>query len=425
MQEIKVISLFSGCGGMDLGFEGGFKVHRNSINTSIHNNWISNMDVNNDWITLPRTGFSTIFANDILLSSKVVWENNFNHLRGSTGSFNHESIVNLVKLANEGKFSFPKAQVVIGGFPCQDFSVAGKRKGFKSEKSHQGVTLSTIDDPTIENRGMLYIWMKRVIELVLPNVFVAENVKGLISLADAKAIIQNDFRTVGSGYTVLNAKVLNAKNYGVPQNRERIIFIGLRNDLLKDDVLQSLNADLPDDNLVPYPPKTHHDSVNLFEKGLKPLVNTATYLKDLKEPHESNDPDQKAYSRAKYYGPHCQGNKEIDIDSVSPTIRSEHHGNIEFRRLSIQHGGKNISELNLGLLERRLTVRECARLQTFPDDFYFTTKHPGHKNRGVSTSDAYKLIGNAVPPLLAFHIAMHIKSLWKKYFGDYHDSNEI
>ena len=115
-------------------------------------------------------------------------------------------------------------------------------------------------------------------------------------------------------------------------------------------------------------------------------------------------------------GKHCQGQTEIKLDSIGPTIRSEHHGNIEFRRLSIEHGGNYIDELNSNKKERRLTIRECARIQTFPDDYEFVFKNETN-NTSVSASEAYKLIGNAVPPLLAFHIAKRIESLWELYFG--------
>ena len=103
-------------------------------------------------------------------------------------------------------------------------------------------------------------------------------------------------------------------------------------------------------------------------------------------------------------------------DGIGPTIRSEHHGNIEYRRLSAQHGGKHSAELADGLEERRLTIRECARIQTFPDDYQFILP-AANGERSVSASDAYKLIGNAVPPLLAYHIAKRLEENWEKYFG--------
>ena len=114
-------------------------------------------------------------------------------------------------------------------------------------------------------------------------------------------------------------------------------------------------------------------------------------------------------------GAHCQGQTEVKLDSVGPTIRSEHHGNIEYRRLSKEHGGLHTEELSAGLLERRLTIRECARLQTFPDNYQFI-QNATAEYKGVSASDAYKIIGNAVPCVLAYHIAKNIESKWKLYF---------
>ena len=116
-------------------------------------------------------------------------------------------------------------------------------------------------------------------------------------------------------------------------------------------------------------------------------------------------------------GTHCQGQKEIAMDSIGPTIRSEHHGNIEFRRLSLEHEGKQKDELARGLMERRLTPRECALIQTFPPNYQFVIpKDYSWKRFLVSASGAYKVIGNAVPPILAYHIAMRIQNLWSTYF---------
>lgn len=116
-------------------------------------------------------------------------------------------------------------------------------------------------------------------------------------------------------------------------------------------------------------------------------------------------------------GSHCQGQTEVDLDGLSPTIRAEHHGNIEFRRLSRKNGGKYIDELSRGLKERRLTIRECARIQTFPDDYEFI-RNPRKSNDPfrLSASSSYKLIGNAVPPILAYNIAKNLDLVWDKIF---------
>lgn len=412
-KDLTVLSLFSGCGGMDLGFEGAFRVLRNSVNSAIHSDWIS--DEKGDWVELPPTRFKTIFANDILHAGRAAWVPYFTKRGAVADAYKLESIVDLVKKARTGEFKFPEVDVVTGGFPCQDFSLAGKRKGFASNKAHHGKKLDELDDPTEENRGKLYMWMKHVVELSRPKVFVAENVKGLVSLKDVKKIIENDFRSIGSGYVVLNAKVLYAPDYGVPQTRERVIFIGFRRDALTSKALKAYESEKKlSTEYDPYPPQTHSKN---GAGNLLPHVTVRQCLNGLKEPDESEDLAQKTFSKAKWYGKHCQGQVEVKLDGLAPTIRSEHHGNIEFRRLSKEHGGKYADELAKGFVERRLTVRECARIQTFPDDYQFV--RPVSKlgaEYKLSGSEGYKIIGNAVPPLLSTHIACRLQELWSQVF---------
>ena len=417
--ELKVLSLFSGCGGMDLGFEGGFDVLYKSINTNIHPEWAINSKTNSAWIKLPKTIFKTVFANDIISAAKASWIPYFEKRGHNANMFYSKSIVDLVKDHNKEATLFPYADVVTGGFPCQDFSVAGKRNGFNSYKGHHGGLLKDVDNPSEENRGKLYMWMKRVIEIVQPKVFIAENVKGLVSLADAKEIIENDFRNIGSNYLLVDAKVLSAPCYGIPQSRERVFFIGFKIDKLKKEAFKELSATKISDKYNPYPVQTHttYGQFLFRQNALMPQVTVGDYLGDLPEPEETEDPSHQSYSKAKWYGTHCQGQTEVNFDGIGPTIRSEHHGNIEFRRLSLEHGGKHFQELQKGLPERRLSVRECARLQTFPDDFEFVRKPSTlGKDYKLSASEGYKLVGNAVPPLLAFHIAWRLQEIWPLLF---------
>ena len=380
MNPLKVVSFFSGCGGLDLGLEGGFWTKAKSIKES---SWVEERRA--DWVLLKPTPFKTVFACDIKPSAKKAWEGYFK----KENVFHLESIVELVKQAQTGAFSFPEADIVTGGFPCQDFSVAGKRKGFDSHKTHENAYRNAIDTPTIESRGMLYFWLREAIALIKPKIFIAENVKGLVSMKDVKEIMTQDFRTIGEGYVVLDPHVLHAGNYGVPQTRERIIFIGVRKDILTE----ALHVKLQNGEFSLYPEPTHdikHDFVTVKDA-----------LFDLCEPEQSEDLSHQKYSKAKWFGKHCQGQTEINPNKLAPTIRAEHHGNIEFRRLSKEHGGTIEEEYHLP--ERRLSVRECARLQTFPDDYSFVSKKLG-------ASEAYKLIGNAVPPLLAYHIAKKLEA---------------
>lgn len=409
---MRVLSLFSGCGGMDIGFEGNFCCLERSINENIHSNWI--IERNGKWVKVKPTGFKTVFANDIRPDAKAAWVSYFSKFYDNANDIYHiESIVDLVKRAKKGESCFPdNIDIVTGGFPCQDFSVAGKRQGLNSKKSHNGGKLE-IGDPSTESRGQLYMWMRDVVSIVKPKIFIAENVKGLVSLEDVKDIIEHDFADAANGgYLVLPARVLHAADYGVPQSRERVIFFGLKKSALRDEALVELTKDIIANDYDPYPPKTHNYSSKY--ENLYNFVTCKEALDDLMEPDLSLDASQTKYSKAKYM-PKGQGNVEIKLNSISPTIRSEHHGNIEFRRLSYEHGGKHYEELSLGKIERRLTIRECARIQTFPDNYQFILPKNEY-NVSVSSSDAYKIIGNAVPCVLAYNIAMRLSENWNKYF---------
>ncbi len=407
---MNLLSLFSGCGGMDIGFEGDFQCLRKSINTEIHSDWIK--ESKGDWVIVKPTQFTTVFANDIKPDAKTAWVSYFKRRKKNAGTIYHvDSIVDLVKQEKLGVHIFPRQiDIVTGGFPCQDFSVAGKRLGFNSQKSHLGGRLKQ-DAPSMESRGQLYMWMKEVVTIVQPKLFIAENVKGLVNLENVKEIIESDFAEAGNGgYLVVPAKVLYAPEYGVPQSRERVIFFGFKKNALNAEALRALTQSEIPDQYDPYPPKTHGGK-------LLPFVTCQDAFVGLEEPEKSSDLAQKNYSKAKYMGKHCQGQIEIKMNGVSPAIRSEHHGNIEFRRLRADHGGILFEELNKGLEERRLSVRECARIQTFPDDYEFILPKTNDQ-KNVSASDAYKLIGNAVPCVLAYNIAKNIEKKWNLFFKE-------
>ena len=320
-----VVSLFSGCGGMDLGFRGDF--------VSLGKKYEKNP-------------YKIVFSNDIIKRACQTYEYNFKSspICGDIKELDYNLIPENI-------------DIVIGGFPCQDFSLAGKRKGLTAD------------------RGRLYLEMKKVIEYCNPLAFVAENVDGIRKSSNgyettALDIILDDFRKIG--YNVVY-KVLNAADYGVPQNRIRVIIVGIRNDIHKRMKYPVANYGINKAN----PWITAKDAIDdLWNQIDKTTIQN----------HTSKD-----YSKAKFYpGKTMQGNCRIKPDKPSPTIRSEHHGNIEGH-----YRTNNLNDPDDTLGWRRLSVRECARLQSFPDDFEFP----------VSSSDAYKQIGNAVPPILAWHIA--------------------
>ncbi|MGL5530421.1 MAG: DNA cytosine methyltransferase [Culicoidibacterales bacterium] len=338
-QELNVVSLFSGAGGMDLGFVGGF-------------------DFLNE--TYSKNPFNIVFANDIFKQAADVYESNFSH------SVERRSICDL-----DMEIDFPKVNVdiVLGGFPCQTFSYAGKRGG--------------LSDP----RGQLYLQMIRVINHYQPKIFIAENVDGIRnskknSSGDDTAVsaldmILADFEL--SGYNV-QYHTLTASDYGVPQMRKRVIIMGIRKDL------GSINDQF-------YPKELFDATGELTGRKWR---SSKDGIDDLWE--KLNDPSIPNHSirdisKAKFYpNKKMQGNNRISEERPAPTIRAEHHGNIEAHYRTTLPDKTNMDGW------RRLSVRECARLQSFPDTFNFTT----------SASSAYKAVGNAVPPVMAWHIARSV-----------------
>ena len=315
-----VISLFSGCGGLDLGFVGGFK-------------FLGRKYEKND--------FKVIWANDIDEPSCQTFANYFKH-RVVCGDIT--DIIGGRYAASLFDAPLPdKVDVVLGGFPCQDFSHAGKRKGFNSK------------------RGLLYQSMAEVIKRTKPVLFVAENVRGLLTMNGGEAIqtIIKDFEKLG--YHVVY-KLLTAADYGVPQTRERVIIVGTSKDKL---------------------PPFEHPKPILDEKN---WVNLKQAIGDLEKAEEGKIANHYWSKAKKNKG---QGNSVVSADKPGPTMRTEHHGNIEYH-----WNGK-----------RRLSAREAARIQSFPDDLIF---YP-------STSSAYKQIGNAVPPVLAWHVATAVENFLDKH----------
>ncbi len=229
--------------------------------------------------------------------------------------------------------------MVIGGFPCQDFSIAGKRKGTQTK------------------RGKLYKSFIEVVELLQPKIFLAENVKGILSIKSGSVIkkIISDFEKIG--YKV-EYKLFHVADFGIPQNRERVLMVGVKNGA---------------GNFIFPKPKT------------KKRLSVGQVIQDLEHLPEGAIHNHFWSKARKNSG---QGNTRINKNKIAPTMRAEHHGNIEY------HWNKR----------RRLSAREAARIQSFPDNFIF---YP-------STSQAYRQIGNAVPPVMGWHMAKAMENFFER-----------
>ena len=366
--KYKVLSLFSGIGGMDMGFGDKVIVHKDSI---IDKGFIEKQSNTKNFVELKNNNFEIVLQNDILEGAKEV--SKLNNTVDSIMNSNYiiKSIFDLLK----EKYKFPDTDVIVGGFPCMDFSHCGKRKGFKSEKSHN--LTDDVSNDFENSRGTLYKCFVEVVKQVKPKIFVAENVYGLLTMKGVINQIVNEFEEIG--YDV-EYQLVDCTQFGIPQTRKRVIIMGISNNRTTTTI-----------------PKNW----NIITKN-QTQCNVGKYFEHLKEPSETADISQQLYSKAKKLDK-GQGQKEINMNSFAPTIRAEHHGNIEFRRYKDSKINKNESDLD----ERRLTIREAGLTQTFPPEYIFTVRN---------SMKSYKYIGNAVPPLLGYLIANKVEELIRTYF---------
>jgi len=327
---MKIISLFSGCGGLDLGFE--------------------------------RAGFEIPVANEY---DKTIWE---------TFKINHPKtrlIEGDIRQINESDFP-SDVDGIIGGPPCQSWSEAGALRG--------------IDDA----RGQLFFDYIRILRKVRPKFFLAENVSGMLADRHDEAV-QNIIKLFeDSGYDV-TLTLVNAKDYGVAQERKRVFYIGFRKDLgidfqfpvgsTTDDKRRFTLKDIIWDlqySAVPSADKNHHNpqAVNnneYFTGEFSPIFMSRNRVKSWNE---------QAFT-VQASGRQCQ------LHPQAPKMVKVGKNDCRFVE------GKEY-------LYRRMTVREVARIQGFPDDFQFVYD---------SVNDGYKMIGNAVPVHLAYEIAIAIKKV--------------
>lgn len=301
---MKIVSLFSGAGGLDLG--------------------------------LIKAGHEIIWANDIDYDSCETYRLNI-------GEHIVCSDVSKVKLDD-----IPDCDVVVGGFPCQGFSLAN--------------ILRAVDD----ERNKLYRQFYRIIKGKKPDYFIAENVRGILSLDNGNAIkkIVKDFSD--AGYRV-KYQSFNTADYGVPQTRVRVIIAGTR-------------KDLPEEMDYEFPEATH-DKTN--------WVSISKALKNIPEPDENSKLKNHIYSKYKVTNRNFTGHRETDPNKPSPTILAR--GNGKGGVCAIQHPNNH----------RRMSVRESATVQTFPLNFKFVG----------SMGSMYRQVGNAVPVLFGKQLGEKLKQL--------------
>ena len=290
---MKIISLFSGAGGLDLG--------------------------------LIKAGHQVVWANDICEDAVETYKANVDN-----------NIV-CADIKDIDITTIPDGDVVVGGFPCQGFSVANMRRNIEDERNY------------------LYRFFYDTIKIKQPSFFIAENVKGILSLGKGSVIKQITEDFIEAGYIVDIHKV-NMADYGIPQHRERVIIIGQR-------------KDIADAMIFPFPQASHSSnpsSGELQHISIKQALERAVLIE--------NDPNS-VYSNYKVVYKNFTAHRKTDPNKPSPTILARGNG---------KGGVCAIPHFNG---ERRLSVRESAIIQTFPTDFIF---------KG-SMGSCYRQIGNAVP----------------------------
>lgn len=328
----KLVSLFSGCGGLDKGFE--------------------------------DAGYKRVWANDFDPDAQAVFRLNLGEIDGR----------DITQVPVE---DIPECDIITAGFPCQPFSNAGNRRGVYDE------------------RGELYLECLRIIESKHPRAVLFENVKGLLSSKHQSGkklidVIKSDLENLG--YQV-NYKVVNASDYGVPQNRERMILVGLREDVGKTFEFPSVQEDkskLTLRNILDVPPGTpNQDAYWPYSPQAQNMIEQIPEGGSWKSiPYEKLSPrfqrirdNMKRYHAPNFY-------RRFSRDEINGTITAS----AQPENCGITHPTQN----------RRYTIREIARIQTFPDDFVFIDKTP------KDIVAMYKVIGNAVPCHLAEVIASAI-----------------
>lgn len=301
----------------------------------------------------------------------VIWANEYDRDIWKTYEKNHPNTIldrrSITQIPSE---DVPDCDGIIGGPPCQSWSEAGSMRGIE------------------DNRGQLFFEFIRLLEAKQPYFFLAENVSGMLLLRHKEALdnIKNHFRNAGIGYD-LHFEMLNAKDFKVPQDRKRVFFIGFRSDLKIDFKF----------------PRGFKEIIPL-SKAIGDLTDNVLSAKNGKNANNGNCrvPNHE-YMDGSYSSIFMSRNRVRSWDEVSFTIQAgARHAPLHPQAPKMKFIEQNKREFVKGKenLYRRLSVRECARIQTFPDNFIF------HYD---NISAGYKMIGNAVPVRLAYYIAKEIK----------------
>jgi DNA (cytosine-5)-methyltransferase 1 len=320
---MKIVSLFSGCGGLDKGFE--------------------------------NAGFNTVWANEF---DKTIWETfqtNFPHTE-----LEKRSITDI------SSHVIPAVDGIIGGPPCQSWSEAGAGRGIN------------------DKRGQLFFDYIRLLNEKQPKFFLAENVAGILHKKHAVAFANVISEFEQAGYQV-SYKLLNANDYDVPQDRLRVIIVGYHKDLNKTFLFPDK---LPRKLFL-------KDAILDLPEAIPALSNNKTNGISLKVANHE-------YMTGGFSTIYMSRNRVRAWNEPSFTIQaSGRHAPLhpQAPKMEFVEQNKRIFAVGKEELYRRLSVRECARIQTFPDDFIFKYQN---------VSDGYKMVGNAVPVQFAYHLAKQI-----------------
>ncbi len=322
--KIKLVSLFTGAGGLDLGFK--------------------------------KAEFEIVWANEFDSTIWETFENNF-----------PETHLDKRSILNVPLVDIPFVDGIIGGPPCQSWSEAGSRRGIN------------------DNRGKLFFEYIRILEGKQPLFFLAENVSGILSPRHEDAFTEIIKQFKNAGYNV-SVKLLNANDYGVPEDRQRVIIVGYN----KNKVGKYFDFPKP----LSKKPTLKNAIWDLRLAQPAKLFNRTNGI-SLKIPNHE-------YAIGGFSTIYMSRNRVRSWDEPSFTIQAGgRHAPIhpQAPKMKFIEQNKRIFMPGKEYLYRRLSVRECARIQTFPDDFIFKYEN---------VLDGYKMIGNAVPVEFARQIALKI-----------------